>query len=341
MFKKTRALVLLIAITLPALPSAAGAKKSRAREEIAGKITVVLWQKPADIASRNLLYGPGGKQHEPRPPFVFLKEDLKQHNPKFEVRDAAGVKWTVKLGPEARPETAATRLVWAAGYFATEDYFVRELRVENLPPVLSRGQEFVSPGGVVRNVRLKRSPAPWKKTGDWRWRQQPFSHTREFNGLRVMMALINNWDLKDENNAVFECRGDNGVVRIYLVSDVGSSFGTTGAGRTDALSKGNLDSYTASRFIREAGPQYVDFTTPTRASLRFLLPQLPYFIGSLRLRWIGRHIPREDARWIGTVLERLSPSQIRDAFLAAGYSKEDADGFARVVERRITALREL
>ena len=34
------------------------------------------------------------------------------------VRDAKGVKWSVKLGIEARPEVAASRLVWAVGYLA-------------------------------------------------------------------------------------------------------------------------------------------------------------------------------------------------------------------------------
>ena len=31
-----------------------------------------------------------------------------------------------------------------------------------------------------------------------------FPDTRKFNGLRVMMALMNSWDLKDENNAIYE-----------------------------------------------------------------------------------------------------------------------------------------
>ena len=34
-------------------------------------------------------------------------------NPKFNVVDEDGVKWGVKFGNEAKPETAATRLVWA------------------------------------------------------------------------------------------------------------------------------------------------------------------------------------------------------------------------------------
>ena len=37
------------------------------------------------------------------------------------------------------------------------------------------------------------------------------------------MALINNWDLKDENNTSF--RNEN--ARTYEVSDLGATFGTT------------------------------------------------------------------------------------------------------------------
>ena len=39
------------------------------------------------------------------------------------------MKWKIKLGDEARPETVATRFLWAAGYFADEDYYLRDLRV--------------------------------------------------------------------------------------------------------------------------------------------------------------------------------------------------------------------
>ena len=53
-----------------------------------------------------------------------------------------------------------------------------------------------------------------------------FTGTRELNGLRVMMALINNWDLKDENNAIYREKPVRD--QIYEVSDLGASFGTTG-----------------------------------------------------------------------------------------------------------------
>ena len=124
--------------------------------------------------------------------------------PKFVVRDDEGGKWKVKLGLEARPETVCTRLLWAVGYYANEDYFVRDLKVAGMPPRLHRGQEFVDADGSVHNVRLKREASRGKKIGIWQWRHDAFTGTRELNGLRVLMAVINNWDLKDVNNAIYQ-----------------------------------------------------------------------------------------------------------------------------------------
>ena len=173
-----------------------------AKGQIAGSGPAVLWRSPENIASRNLLYGSGGKQNEPHPPFTFLKEDLDGTNPKFDVRDRDEVKWKVKLGDEARSETVATRFLWAVGYFTDEDYFLSDIRVEDMPRRLKRGQGLVEPGGLVQNVRLEREPKG-KKIGVWQWRHNPFSGTRELNGLRIMMALTNNWDLKNQNTAVY------------------------------------------------------------------------------------------------------------------------------------------
>jgi hypothetical protein len=303
----------------------------------------VLWRNPADIASRNLFYGPGGAEQQPRGTFTFLKEDTSGTNPKFEVRDSDGVKWKVKLGEEARPETVASRLVWAVGYFTNEDYFLSELRVERMPPHLNRGQNLVGRDGLMRNVRLKRYRKDEKKIGNWQWRHNPFIQTRELNGLRVMMALINNWDLKDENNAVYE-EGRSGdashLEQIYMVSDLGGSFGTTGRSRSHAVSKGNLNSYSHSSFISKVTSDYVNLNTPSRPAFLFLLSPKE-FISRLRLRWIGKHIPRADAKWMGQLLAQLSLEQIRDAFRAAGYTPQEVEGFTRVVEERITALNKL
>jgi len=59
------------------------------------------------------------------------------------------------------------------------------------------------------------------------------------------------------------------------------------------------------------------------------------------LGWIGNHIPLADAKWMGQLLAQLSPDQIRDAFRAAGYSPQEVDGFAKVIESRIAELNKL
>ena len=108
---------------------AKAAKDQAEVAEITGEGRPVLWREPTDIGSRNLLYGSGGKQHFPRGPFKFLSEDRGGSNPKFDVRAADGRKWKVKLGLEARPETAASRFVWAVGYFVADDYYLADLPV--------------------------------------------------------------------------------------------------------------------------------------------------------------------------------------------------------------------
>jgi hypothetical protein len=113
MFNKKRFLALLGVAILGGFPTGASShERYKAANDKAGSsetTTPTLWREPADIASRDLLEGPGGKDHEPHPPFKFEKEDLKGSNPKFDVRDQDGVKWKVKLGAEAKPETVASR----------------------------------------------------------------------------------------------------------------------------------------------------------------------------------------------------------------------------------------
>jgi hypothetical protein len=317
-----------------------GAKASRETENVKME-PAVLWTNPTDIPSRDLFNGPGGKKHQPPTKFTFLEEDLHGTNPKFDVRDENGIKWRVKLGPEVGPETAASRLLWAVGYSANEDYFLPDLHVEQMHP-LKRGQKLVAPDGSMRDVRLKRFAKDDKKVGEWSWQQNPFTGTRELNGLRVMMALFNNWDLKDMNNSIDEEKNTDGhdPVFQYLVSDLGASFGTTGMDFPIRDSKGNLKAYSHSKFIRKISGQYVDFSVPSRASFFFLADPREFNM-RLRIRWIGRHIPRDDARWVGHLLSQLTPDQIRDAFRAAGYSQGDVDQFADVVMKRIAQLAQL
>jgi hypothetical protein len=311
-------------------------------EEITGAAAPILWREPIDIASRNLTYGPGGKEHQPNPPFTFEKEDLSGTNPKFDVRDQDGVKWKVKLGAEAKPETVASRLVWAIGYFTNEDYFLPDFRAKDMPHLKrSPPGKLIAPDGSLKDVRLKRYLKGEKKLGNWGWGQNVFTGSRELNGLRVMMAVINNWDLKDENNSIYvERRPGAPAELVYMVSDLGASFGTTNFVPSHEKAKGNLDSYIHSKFIEKVDGDFVDFADPHRPAF-IVLFNAPEYVSRVNLEWIGRHIPRADAKWIGQLLARLSPEQIRDAFRAAGYTPEEVEGFATTVEGRIADLNKL
>lgn len=296
----------------------------------------VLWQAPDDVTSRDLFYGPGGKQHEPRSPFTFVKEDVDGTNPKYVVQDGNGAKWKLKLGLEARPETVASRLIWAAGYYANEDYFLRDIQVDGMPAHLHRGGKLVGPNGVMHNVRLKREREGEKKLGTWKWKHSEFTDSREWNGLRVLMAVLNNWDLKDQNNAIYQ----DGGKQIYVVSDVGAAFGAAGRAWPKERAKDNLEAYSQSKFIRRTNDGTVDFQVPARPGFIYLVNPREY-ISRVRMEELGRKVPRADAKWIGQWLARLSPRQLRDAFRAAGYSPAEIESLSRLVGARIQLLTDL
>jgi len=325
--------IVYLACSMTVALSSDGAKRA-ARAETAANEPAVLWKDPGDIAARDLFYGPGGEKHRPHGPFKFEKEDLDGTNPKFVVKDQDGVKWKVKLGPEARPETVATRIVWAMGYYANEDYFLADLQVQGMPAKLHRGRNLVSADGTMHDVRLKREGE--KKIGTWAWRNNPFSSTREGNGLRTLMAVINNWDLKDENNAIY----DKGGERIFAVSDVGASFGCAGRCWPRDRTKGDPDKYQESPFIKKLTADMVSFATPARPAYEYAVNPKEY-VSRIHLEWIGQSIPRADAQWMGSLLARLAPQQIHDAFRAAGYSQQEMDDFSKVLSARIAALSDL
>jgi hypothetical protein len=303
--------------------------------ENAANLPAVIWRDPGDIATMNLVYGAGGSEHAPdaHGTYTFDKEDMEGTSPKFDVKDEQGTKWRVKLGQEPQSETAATRLLWAVGYFVDEDYYLPEIKVAGLPK-LRRGQNFVSEDGIVRGARLERKAKDVKKIGNWDWSKNPFAGTKELNGLRVMMALLNNWDLKDINNSIYVVDGE----RRYVVSDVGATFGKTGD--SISRSKSNLKGYEESKFIDKETPAEVDFVMHSRP---FFLTAVnaPNYHKRTSMESVTKHIPRADAKWLGQLLGQLSEEQIRDCFRTAGYTADEVDGYTKEVQNRIAALNAL
>ena len=319
-----------------------------------------LWHDPGDISALDLAFGEGGRAHAPRSDasYSFEKEDLGGSSTKFYVKDQNGVEWLVKVGDEARGETATTRLVWAMGYFTDEDYFLPSMHVSGMVK-LHRQSRAIHKDGTVTNARLKRIQRGQKKLNTWAWADNPFLGSRELNGLRVIMALVNNWDLKTINNKVYgpkeakketapagddekisdlEKNQDGGGVR-YAVSDLGASFGRTGG--VSSRSKGKLKDYQKDNFIRAATPETVDFVMRTKPAgiLRLFRPH--YYRQRTAMADTVGNIPRADAKWIGGQLARLTPEQIRSAFLAAGFTPKEADGYLIELKKRIVELNEL
>jgi hypothetical protein len=79
-----------------------------------------------------------GERPDPKGAFTLVKEDMQATSQKFDVEDKHGVHCRVKLGEEPESETAATRFLWAAGYFVDEDYYTAQSSV--LPAGHQRSQ---------------------------------------------------------------------------------------------------------------------------------------------------------------------------------------------------------
>jgi hypothetical protein len=274
----------------------------------------VLWREPADIRTRDLLLGPGGAAMKPDlSRITFIKEEKGGYSKKYRVKDGKGRVWVAKLGKEAQSETAAVRLVWAVGYVTEINYLVPSLTIEGK--------------GTFENVRLEARPDHVERFDEWTWTENPFAGKRELQGLKVLMALMENWDIKDSNNRILVVRNGGRNELQYIVSDLGTTFGKTGGQKSPIAfikkikgSRNEPDDYVSDEFIDEVEANTVRLDYDGKN-------------GDLM-----RNISIADARWIGGWLSRLSDEQIQDAFRAANYSSEEVRLLAGAVRKRINEL---
>ena len=300
-----------------------------------------VWRDPGDIPSRDLFYGPGSAEKAPVPPFKFIKEDKDGESPKFKVEDARGVEWQVKLGPEAQAETVAVRLLWAVGYFAEEAYYLPQARIEGLPR-LSRGREYVAENNLVMGARFEPRRKNVERDDAWDWSKNPFAGTRELDGLKVLMILLNNYDAREANNRVLLVRNGDHVEAHYVVTDVGATLGKSG-GLGGTRSKNDLEDYLSTGFVLGVKKGVVEFDYDTRPTgigvVSILNPD--YYFGEVKKEKNMRGIPVEHALWIGRLLAQLSDDQLRDAFRAANYDSRTSEGYVTAIRQRINQLTRL
>lgn len=305
-------LVALLVISLGlSTASFAVQKKAKKVKKPTPTGTPVMWSEPANIASRDLLAGAGGESLKPDlKRITFIEEQKGGWSKKYRVRDAAGREWIAKLGRESQSETAAVRLLWSVGYATEINYLAPSVNI---------------PGkGTFENVRFEARPKGIKRLDEWRWKKNAFSGKRELQGLKVMMLLFNNWDIKDENNKVIHVKnGKGGRSELqYIVSDLGATFGKIGSGPLWKLkrSRNNPKDYAESKFVDHVHKDRV------------------YFHYGGKEQDIFEDISVNDVRWIATLLSRLSDRQIGDAFRAANYTPEEVDMLAGAVRSRIDQL---
>jgi hypothetical protein len=302
---------LLVTCSSPAL---AFQEKSGKRKKAPPAGTPVLWQEPHDISRRNLLLGSGGARMRPNVRrLTFIKEEKGGWSKKYRVRDAAGRVWVAKVGKEAQSETASTRLLWAAGYMTEITYLV--------PRVTIPGK------GTFQNVRFEARPENIEREGAWAWEQNPFVGTRELQGLKVLMVLLNNWDTKDENNVLLAVPTPSGTELRYAISDLGATLGDTGKWPL-------LWRFTRSRNDPKGfrGDKLIDeIKDDGRVDFEF----------SGKKRGMFNDITVDQAQWIGQLLSRLSDRQIADAFRAANYNGAEVRTLSRALRTRINELASL
>lgn len=298
----SRKISLLLSFSVFALILYASAAKAQ---------TAVMWE-PVNVKQRDLYNGPGGTAMRPNTrKITFIEKETSGNNLKYRIKDASGRVWVAKIADESRPETAAVRLLWAIGYKTEINYLVPRLTIPTK--------------GTYNNVRLEARPANVKRGERWGWNDNPFVGTRELRSLKIMMAMINNWDIKNDNTAILNV----GNERHYVISDLGSSFGKL------AISSGFLVNrigrsvdkpaqYAKSKFINGIDKE-----------------------GFIVLAYNSKHagvmddITVEDARWLGGLLGQLSNRQLDDAFRAANYSTSERRILTNAFRARIRELQRI
>jgi hypothetical protein len=295
----------------------------------------VLWTNPGDVSSLDFTYGVGGPEGQPRPPFRFVDEDMSGTIAKVNVIDSRGTNWNVKWGPEARASTFCSRLLWACGYVAETEYFLARGRIEGTHG-LKRASSRISDDGSFKNARfqLRKTSPKFLEGYSWSWPDNPFSGTRELQGLKILVLLVSNWDTKDArdaqekrgklentNLAIFEDNSSGQPRYFYSDVDWGASMGRWGG----KLSWSKWDC--------------VGFADQTRDFVKGVEN------GELKWGFDGKHrkdmtrgITVDDVRWLLQYLGKISDVQLQRGLMASGSDSDKTECYTEALRERIQQL---
>jgi hypothetical protein len=277
-----------------------------------------LWIDPVDIRTRDLFAGPEAPPGTPveGASFAFVATDRTGYSPGYDVRDAAGTEWSVKLGPEAQTEVVSSRVLWAIGYHQPPNYYISSWTLT--------GANAGAPGAA----RFRPELADRKVVADWSWYENPFVETRPFKGLVVANLILNNWDWKRSNNKLYELKspGDGGPSRRYVVRDLGASLGKTtypaffrktGLRGFRQGSRNDLEGYEQQNLIKRVTNGRVEFDYK-----------------GMNDRLLDA-ITADDILWACELMSRVSEQQWLDAFRAGGYPEDARRRYVRKLTAKI------
>ena len=297
---------LLLALVLLCLSSACTPElRSTADAPLTGEQLAQLWVEPADIASRDLLNGPGGKDGAPDSTVIYRVTglDITGYSPGYDVVGPAWREWKVKLGEEVQSEIVASRLLWAIGFHQPPTYFVPHLNLEGGRP---------EDNGRPARFRAEEG---YQVESNWSWQENPYVGSQPFKGLLVANLILNNWDLKATNNRIYLVNDPDGLpARRFVVQDLGASLGRTRWPRGD---RNNVDAFERQSLIERVENGIVQFDYNGRHQELF------------------RDITAEDVIWTCRLLADLTDDQWQDAFRAANYPEAIRQRFITKLKSKI------
>lgn len=276
-----------------------------------------LWQEPVDLEQRDLFHGAGGAGLAPTDTvFEFVARDTSGWSPGFDVKDANGVEWSVKLGPEAQSEVVTSRVLWAIGFHQPATYYVERWSLT--------GAE----AGPQSAGRFRPELPSQRVVGEWSWYENPFVDSQPYRGLVVANLLLNSWDWKTSNNKIYELAEPmRGVKRWYVVRDLGASLGRTtypavlkwfrlrGFGQG---TRNDLPGFEEQGFIRSIDD----------------LSRITFDYSGI-YRDVVDSVTPADVRWACQLLSRLSERQWSEAFRAARYDEQHATRYISKIKQKI------
>jgi hypothetical protein len=277
-----------------------------------------MWKAPEDLASRDLYYGPWGKEHAPDPKGVY-KLVARKHtgvNLGMTVKDEQGREWSVKqpypggLDPEGPVEVVVSRLLSAVGYLQPPIYHLAAFNLKD---------DFGTRVEVGGRFRLK--DRSLKETGLWRWEENPFLGSKPYQGLIVLLTMFNSTDLKNTNNSVYEYRNGDLVEQWYVARDVGAALGDT---NRLAPRKGHPEWFARTPFVLGVSNGHAQFA----------------YNGWYK-NLVRDRITPDEVVWAMELIGRLSDQQFADAFRAGGFEPHVAQRFIKALREKIAQGRSL